>query len=84
MTPLDKYVFTEETLEIDGHILHQIQAIRDFGEIHAGDLGGFIEVEANLSNTGTCWVYPNGYIYGDVYVFGSTKVYGNTELKEGK
>lgn len=38
---MKKYKLTEETLEIDGHTLHRIVALRDFGEVKKGDLGGF-------------------------------------------
>ena len=40
-----KYELTEETLEWKGHILHRIKALRDFGNIKAGQLGGWIEKE---------------------------------------
>ncbi|MBB4077294.1 hypothetical protein GGR08_001625, partial [Bartonella fuyuanensis] len=31
------------------------QALKDFDDIKAGDLGGFIEKEVNLSHDGNCW-----------------------------
>jgi tetrahydrodipicolinate N-succinyltransferase len=42
----------------DGKTLHRIRALRDIPErgVKAGDLGGWIESEANLSHDGTCWV----------------------------
>ena len=36
--------------------LTQIRALRDFGAVKAGDLGGWIESEKNLSQGGDCWV----------------------------
>ena len=39
---------TEETI--------RIRTLRLFGNIKAGDLGGFIENERNLSHTGSAWV----------------------------
>ncbi len=59
-----KYEFTDETIEVDGYILHRIRALRDFGSVHAGDLGGFIESEDNLSHDGTCWVHFGAWVYG--------------------
>ena len=38
-----KYELTDETIDVDGHILHRIKAIRDFGDVNVGELGGFIE-----------------------------------------
>lgn len=35
-----KYKLTEETLEIDGHVLHRIIALRDFGEVKKRILRG--------------------------------------------
>ena len=43
--------------------LHRIRALRDFGNVKAGDLGGFIEVEANLSHYGNCWVGEDAKVF---------------------
>ena len=50
-----KYEFTNKTIKIAGHTLHRIRAVRDFGDVKAGDLGGFIEKEDNLSHEGNVW-----------------------------
>lgn len=42
---MTKYKLTDETKEIDGHILHRIIAVRDFGYVNNGDKGGWIENE---------------------------------------
>ena len=40
--------------------LHRIRALRNVREdVRAGDLGGFVESESNLSQEGTCWIYDN-------------------------
>ncbi|BFH12735.1 hypothetical protein WJ0W_004632 [Paenibacillus melissococcoides] len=72
-----KYEFTGEmTTEIaEGAKLHRIRAIRDFGDVKAGDLGGWIESKHNLSHAGKCWVYDESAI------FGSASVIGNAEVK---
>lgn len=36
--------------------LYSIRALRDFGDVKAGDFGGWIESEDNLSQAGDCWV----------------------------
>ena len=47
---MKKFEFTDETKQNEGGItLHRIRAIRDFGDVKAGDLGGWIEREGNLS-----------------------------------
>jgi len=34
-------------------------AIRDFGDVKTGDVGGRLETERNLSHHGDCWVSGN-------------------------
>lgn len=48
-----KYCFTGETKQLNGVVLHRIQAVRDFSNVKKGDLGGLIEKEDNLSHDGT-------------------------------
>ena len=74
---MKKYKLTEETLEIDGHTLHRIVALRDFGEVKKGDLGGFIEKESNLAHNWNCWIYNDAVVRGNAMVYGDAKVYGN-------
>lgn len=72
-----KYILTEETKEVGGHILHKIQAVRDFGDVQKGNLGGWVESEENLSHDGDCWIFGNGEVYGNGRVSGNGKVSGN-------
>lgn len=72
-----KYELTEETLEIDGHVLHRIIVLRSFGKVKEGELGGWIEKESNLSHEGDCWIYNDAVVYGDAKVCDDAKVYGN-------
>ena len=65
-----KYEFTGETRNWVGRTLHRIRAVRDFGDVKAGDLGGWIETESNLSNDGNAWVSGNAWVYGDARVYG--------------
>ena len=90
-----KYEFTDETITINGIILHRIKAVIDFDRfgVKAGDLGGFIEVEANLSHDGDAWVSGDALVYGnalvsenakvsgDAWVYGNAKVSGNAKIK---
>lgn len=48
--------------------LHRIRALRDIGsEVKAGDLGGFVECESNLSfETGDdAWIFDNAIAAGE-------------------
>lgn len=72
-----KYEFTGETRNWIGRTLHRIRAVRDFGDVKAGDLGGWIEKESNLSNDGNAWVYGDARVSGNAEVYGDAWVYGN-------
>ena len=76
----EKFELTEETIEWDDHTLYRIKALKDFGNIKKGDLGGFIEKEDNLSQDGTCWIYDDAKVYDDARVFEDAKVYNNANV----
>lgn len=63
-----KYEFTEETMLVGERLLHRIKALRDFGDVRKGDIGGWIEGQENLSHDDDCWVYGNAEVYGDAIV----------------
>ena len=72
-----KYELTNETINVDGHILHRIKALINFGNVKAGDLGGFIEKEYNLDHNGNCWVYRNAKVYNNARIYDDAMVYDN-------
>ena len=47
----------EDSIVVDGFKLFRIRALRDFFVIKAGDLGGYVESEDNLSHEGYAWIY---------------------------
>ena len=87
-----KYEFSGETKTVFGRTLHRIKAVISFGEVKAGDLGGWIENEENLSHEGNAWVYgnakvcgnaevyDNAWVCGDAWVYGNAKVCGDAEV----
>ena len=62
--------------------LHRIRAVVDILKygIKAGDLGGYIEKESNLSHEGNCWVYGTARVCGNAVVYGNAEVRGNAEV----
>ena len=60
--------------------LYRIKAIRDFGNIKTGDIGGYIESEENLSHNGDAWVCDDAKVYGDAWVCGDAKVYDDAKV----
>ena len=83
---MKKYEFTGETKDFCGVELHRIRALKDFGDVAAGDLGGWIKGEENLSHDGRCWVYGTARVYGDAQVSGDAwvsddaRVSGNAQV----
>jgi hypothetical protein len=57
--------------------LFQIKALKDFGDVKAGDLGGWVASEANLSQDGNAWIYDNAMAFDDAWVAGDAKVCDN-------
>ena len=72
-----KYELTNETKEVFGKTLHRIRALKAFGDVEAGELGGWIEREENLSQEGLCWVSDDGCVFGDARVSGDGWVCDN-------
>jgi len=66
-----------DTITFNGVRLYRIKALRDFSDVKAGDVGGFIEKESNLSHEGDCWVYDDAMVYGDARIIGNAKVRDN-------
>ena len=79
---MKKYELTSETKIVFGHILYRIKALSSFGCVSAGDLGGFLESEKNLSQNGNAWVSGDAEVFGDAEVSGDAEVFGNAEVSE--
>ena len=45
--------------------LFRIKALVEFGNIKAGELGGYVEKEKNLSQYGNAWVCGDARVYGN-------------------
>ena len=70
-----KCELTNEKITFMGRVLHRIRALRNFGIVKVGDLGGFIESEDNLSQDGSCWVFDYAKVYGNARVYGNAMVF---------
>ena len=79
-----KYEFTGETapLHLVTHslTLNRIRAIRPFGSVKAGELGGWIEDQKNLSQRDLSWVGDNAAVFGNAKVYGEARVGGRAEI----
>ena len=59
---------------LDGMTLYRVRAMRDFGNVKCGDLGGFVMSESNLSQDGNCWIYHDGQVFGNARIYGNATV----------
>lgn len=77
-----KFELTDVTKKIGDVVLHQIKALKDFSDVTAGDLGGFVENEFNLSQGGDCWVYHNASVYGNAVIFENACVFDSAIVRD--
>jgi predicted acyltransferase (DUF342 family) len=75
-----------ELLEVGDGELFRIRALRDFGDVKAGDMGGLVESDMQLSHDGNCWIYDGAVVHQDAKVYGDARVhryarvYGNARI----
>ena len=75
-----KYEFTGETRALSSTtILHRIRAVIDIPSagVNAGDIGGWIESDSNLSHDNDAWVGGSAWVFGNALVFGYARVDGS-------
>ena len=83
---MDKYELTQEMRTFDGQTLYRIRALRNFSDVRAGDLGGWVAGPNNLSQRGDCWVYDNASMSGNASMYdnasmsGSARMYDNASM----
>ena len=78
---MKKYKILEDgSIKFRGKSLCRIQALIDFADVKAGDIGGYVESENNLSHEGEAWVYDNAIVCDDARVFHNAKVYCDAKV----
>jgi UDP-3-O-[3-hydroxymyristoyl] glucosamine N-acyltransferase len=79
----------DDFIEYDDIKLYRIRALRHFDDVEAGEVGGYIEKEENLSHEGNAWVggdarvFADALVTGDAWVGGDARVYDNAQVFEG-
>jgi len=79
---MQKYELIDEPYSFNGHTIRRIRALRDFGNVKAGDLGGWLEFEDNLSHDGDCWVADNAKVMDSAQVKDNAIVRGNAKIED--
>lgn len=75
---MKKFELTSETkINIFGKKLFRIKALISFGDVKAGETGGWVEKEENVNQSGNAWVYGNAKVSGNAMVYGDAKVFGD-------
>ena len=70
----------DDSIKVGETTLYRIRALRDFKDVKAGDLGGYIESEENLSHEGNCWVYDSARVCGNAQVYDNAVVYAHANI----
>ena len=74
---MKKFELSSEFVTFLGRKLFRIKALVSFGDVKEGELGGFVEKEENLDQSGNAWVYGDAQVYGNAQVSGNAQVYGD-------
>ena len=83
-----KYRLGKQTLYFYGHVLHRVIALKDIPSrgVKAGDVGGWLEDEHNLSQHGDCWVAEEAKVFGrarvrnNAYVHERARIYDHATV----
>lgn len=62
--------------------LFRIRATKDFGDVKAGDFGGLIQDESNLSQEGDCWIYDEAKVYDGAVIEGNAQIRNNVIVRD--
>lgn len=79
---MKKYELTNEYITYLGKKLYRIKALKNFGNVKIGELGGYIEKEDNLSQYDNAWVYGKAIVKDNAMVCGDARVYGDAVVKD--
>ncbi len=80
MSDMKKYELTNKPIKFYRRTLYQIRALRDFGNVKKGDLGGYVATEKNLSHDGDAWIGGDACVYDNAFVSGNALVYGYARI----
>ena len=78
---MKKFELTNEFItNMFGTKLFRIRALVEFGDVEAGELGGYVEKESNLGHDDNAWVYGDAQVSGDALVYDNARVYGDAQV----
>ena len=83
---MKKFELTAESkINWFGRTLYRIKACIDFtttsgDEVKAGDFGGYVEKEQNLSHDGKAWVWGKAEVWGNAKVCGDASIFSTKHI----
>ena len=71
-----KFELSTISMEYNGVTLYRIRALVNIPlhDVEAGDYGGWVQYERNLSPRGSCWIGGDAIVYGSAMVSGDALV----------
>ena len=75
-----KILYDQFIVIAGGTKVYRIKALKNFGKVKKGDIGGYVEKEENLSHTGNCWIDKNACVYGNAKVFDNACISDNARI----
>ena len=60
--------------------MYRIKALKDFCDVKAGDIGGYVESKDNLSQEGNCWIFGDAIVKGKAKVLDNATAIGNAQV----
>ena len=68
------------TTEYKDGLRYRVKALKDFGSVKKGDIGGFVTNEHNLSQDGNCWIYDDAKIFDSSEIYNNAKMFNNSKM----
>jgi NDP-sugar pyrophosphorylase family protein len=78
----DEFIINKQDFPENEVKLYRIKALKDFGDVKKGDLGGYIENENNLSHAGNCWVYDEAIACYYSRIMGNAKIKDHSKIEK--
>ena len=75
-----KYEMTNITMEFEERTLYRVRALKNFRNVKAGDLGGWVSGKHNLSQEGECWIYDEAKCMDNARMYHNSAMYNNAVM----
>ena len=76
-----KYELVKESKTMfEGREIYRIRSLKDFNNVTAGDIGGWVCSYNNLSQEGDCWIYDKAKCLDKARILDNAKMYDNSKM----